>query len=265
MQSENYIDTNKALWNEKTKHHVDSAFYGMDAFMAGATSLKEIELPLLGDIRDKSILHLQCHFGQDTISMARMGAKVTGADLSDAAIAKAREVAGELGCNAEFICCNVYDVRDHLDKQFDIVFTTYGTIGWLPDLKAWAGVIASSLKPGGKLVFVEFHPVIWMFDNEISKLEYSYFKREPIIEKLKGTYADTDAPMELESISWNHGLAEVMASLTDAGLRIESFREYDFSPYNCFHDMVETEPGRFQLKGKEGILPVAYSIRAVKD
>src|SRR5690606_6870502 len=133
--TENYIDINKALWNEKTKHHVESEFYDMQGFEKGETSLKEIELELLGDIRGKKILHLQCHFGQDSLSLARMGANVTGVDLSDSAIAKAQELAGKLEVDAQFICSDIYDLPNNLDEQFEIVFTSYGVIGWLPDMK----------------------------------------------------------------------------------------------------------------------------------
>src|SRR5687767_3921500 len=133
-KSQNYIEINRALWNERTRHHVSSAFYDMEGFMAGNTSLKEIELPLLGDVKGKSVLHLQCHFGQDSLSLSRMGAKVTGIDLSEAAIEKAREINKDLGLDAEFIVSDVYETPSKLNKQFDIVFTTYGTIGWLPDM-----------------------------------------------------------------------------------------------------------------------------------
>ena len=138
---ENYIEVNRKLWNERTKHHLNSAFYDMDGFVAGNSSLKEIELELLGDISGKSVLHLQCHFGQDTLSLCRMGTKATGVDLSDEAITTAQKLANDMGLDATFICCNVYDLPRHLNETFDIVFTTYGTIGWLPDLKPWASLI----------------------------------------------------------------------------------------------------------------------------
>src|SRR6187551_1118010 len=162
----NYLDINKASWNQRTAVHVASDFYGVDAFVKGKSSLQQIELGLLGDVAGKSILHLQCHFGQDTLSLARLGAKVTGVDLSDVAITEARKLARELGLSTDFICCNVYDLPQQLEQQFDVVFTSYGAIGWLPDLDRWAQIVRRFLKPGGRLVLVEFHPFVWMFDDQ---------------------------------------------------------------------------------------------------
>lgn len=161
----NYIEKNRQSWNQRTELHVTSAFYDVPGFINGASSLKDIELQLLGDVTGKTILHLQCHFGQDTLSLARLGATVTGIDLSDKAIEAARELAQKVQQDATFICCDLYDLPNYLDEQFDIVFTTYGTIGWLPDLDKWAKIVSRYLKPGGQFVFVEFHPVAWMFDD----------------------------------------------------------------------------------------------------
>ena len=178
----NYIKKNKTLWNKRTDYHFNSEFYDVDNFINGKSSLNDIELDLLGDIKNKTILHLQCHFGQDTLSLARLGAIVTGVDLSDNAINKAKELAVKLNSNARFICCDVYDLPEHLKEKFDIVFTSYGTIGWLPDLNKWARLIADFLKPGGTFILVEFHPFLWIFDNDFNNVEYSYFKSEPIVE-----------------------------------------------------------------------------------
>ena len=261
---ENYIEVNRKLWNERTKHHLNSAFYDMDGFVAGNSSLKEIELELLGDISGKSVLHLQCHFGQDTLSLCRMGTKATGVDLSDEAITTAQKLANDMGLDATFICCNVYDLPRHLNETFDIVFTTYGTIGWLPDLKPWASLINQYLNPRGQFIFAEFHPAVWMFDNDFSYVQYSYFNREPIIELEQGTYGDKQAPIRLESVGWNHSIDEVLQNLIDAGLNIRTFREYDYSPYNCLEKMLEIAPGKWQIKGMAGKLPLVYSLKATK-
>ncbi|HEY9178255.1 MAG TPA: class I SAM-dependent methyltransferase, partial [Flavipsychrobacter sp.] len=229
-----YFDTNRALWNEKTKHHTASAFYDMEGWLAGNTSLKEPELELLGDINDKAILHLQCHFGQDSLSLARMGARVTGTDISDAAIEYATQLNEQLGLNARFVVTDTYGVPEVINEKFDLVFTSYGVIGWLPDMRRWANAIAGMLKPGGRLVFVEFHPAVWMFDNGFSYIQYSYFNRGPIIETLEGTYADRDAEIQMKEIGWNHALADVLQALIDAGLQVDTFKEYDYSVYNCF-------------------------------
>ena len=260
----NYIEVNKALWDAKTKHHTDSAFYDTDSFLKGRSSLNDIELGLLGDVSGKTILHLQCHFGQDTLSLARVGAITTGVDFSIEAINKARELNKQLGLSAEFVCTDIYELPGALDKQFDIVYTSYGVIGWLPDMHRWAQIVARYLKPGGRFVFVEFHPVVWMFNSEFSFVQYSYFNRDAIVETISGTYADRDAPVKHVEIGWNHDLSEVIQNLIAAGLRIDAFKEYDYSPYNCFSNMVMVEPGKFQIAGSEGKMPMLYSLVATK-
>ena len=259
-----YLSKNRAAWNKKTEVHFGSEFYDMKGFLDGKTSLKKIELDLLGDIQSKTVLHLQCHFGQDTLSLARMGAIVTGVDLSDKAIEKAIEIAREINVPAAFICCNIYDLPNHLHQKFDIVFTTYGTIGWLPDIEEWAKVVSHFIKPGGKFIFAEFHPVVWMFDNDFTKIEYDYFQSSPIIETEEGTYADVSASIQPETISWNHGMAEVIHALLKNGLELQSLDEYDYSPYNCFKGMVEYEPGKFRIKHLEKRIPMVYSLSAMK-
>ncbi|MBS1635091.1 MAG: methyltransferase domain-containing protein [Bacteroidetes bacterium] len=260
----NYLIKNKEAWNLRTAVHVGSRFYDMPAFMSGATSLQSIELDMLGSVAGKKILHLQCHFGQDSLSLARMGARVTGIDLSDVAIEKARELNHELKLDAEFICCDVYSLPENLNVQFDIVFTTYGTIGWLPDMDRWASVVSHFLKPGGELVFVEFHPVVWMFDEGFRQIDYNYFNEKPIEETSSGTYTDPDAPLRYETVSWNHSLSEVMQALIRQGLNIRQFKEYDYSPYNCFQNMVEVAEHRFRIKHIGNKMPMVYSILAVK-
>lgn len=259
----NYLEINRQLWNNKTEVHIRSDFYNLENFKKGGTSLAPIELEQLGDVRGKSLLHLQCHFGMDTLSWARRGANVTGVDLSDKAIATAQQLAKDLKIDARFICCDIYDLPKYLDAQFDIVFTSYGTIGWLPDLKPWGEVIARYLKPGGEFHFIEFHPMVWMFDDDLSYVQYSYFNKEAIVEVTNGTYADRSAPLKDQSISWNHSLSDVFQALLDQGLSIEQFTEYDWSPYNIFPRGIEIEPGKWQTQGMEGKLPMIFALKAV--
>lgn len=260
----NYAEINKASWNKKVQFHIDSDFYDNDNFLKGKSSLNTIELELLGNLKGKSVLHLQCHFGQDTLSMARMGATVTGLDISDEAIQKAREFNEQLGLDAKFVCCNVYDIEEHVDQQFDIVFSSYGTIGWLPDLEKWAKLIAKYLKPGGQLVFAEFHPVIWMFDDDFKKVAYKYDSPEAIVETYSGTYAEKEAEIESKYVMWNHGLATVFKNLLTAQLTITHFEEYDYSPYPCFNQVVEFEKGKWRVKEFGDKVPYVYSIVAKK-
>ena len=248
----------------RTQYHISSRFYEMENFIKGKTSLNEIELDLLGNIEGKSILHLQCHFGQDTISLARMGAHVTGIDFSDKAIAEAKLLAKQTNVEAKFICCDIYDLPVYLNEKFDIVFTSYGTIGWLPDLDKWAKIISRFLRDEGILIFVEFHPVVWMFDNNFEKIGYNYFNTESIEETENGTYADKDAPITTETISWNHSLSEVINSLLYNNMNLSSFDEYNYSPYNCFNETIEFETGKFRIKHLEDKIPMLYAIKAIK-
>ncbi len=260
----NYQSTNRDAWNKRVSAHLASDFYAIEGWKAGKSSLNNIELALLGDVAGKSILHLQCHFGQDSLSLARMGAEVVGVDLSDESILAARKLNTELGLNAEFLVSDVLELITKTDQKFDIVFTSYGTIGWLPDLNKWAATIAHHLKPKGKLVFVEFHPVVWMFDDDFDKVAYSYFQDEAIVETTTGTYADTEAPFEKTEISWNHGLAEVFHALEGNGLILKSFEEYDYSPYNCFSGMKKLAERKFIIEKHGNKLPMVYSLVAEK-
>lgn len=259
---EKYLELNKNNWNNRVSGHLASDFYRMEAFHAGENSLKEIELALLGDIQGKSVLHLQCHFGQDTLSMARMGAKVTGVDFSEKAIEAAQELARELSIKANFHCCDIYRAPQFIAEKFDIVYTTYGTIGWLPDLDRWAQVVSHFLKPNGKFIFVEFHPVVWMFDDDFNQLAYNYFQDEPIVEEVSGSYADKSMQITDTTITWNHGLSEVYQALQNAGLTIDHFSEYPFSPYDCLKDLIEVEPNRFQVKHLVNKIPMVYALTA---
>ena len=261
---ENYIAINRESWNKRTTLHLASDFYNVQGFLQGNSSLNSIELELLGDVKGKKILHLQCHFGQDSLSLARMGAQVTGVDLSDVAIESAKMLSKESGTHAEFICCDLYDLPKHLDAQFDLVFTSYGTIGWLPDLQKWAQVISKFLKSGGNFVFAEFHPVVWMFDDDFENVAYQYFKSAAILETTTGTYADKKAAIALESVNWNHALSEVFDSLVKEGISIDTFREYDYSPYNCFQKTVEFEPGKYRIEHLGNKIPMVYALRGTK-
>jgi ubiquinone/menaquinone biosynthesis C-methylase UbiE len=236
----------------------------MNNFIKGRSSLNSIELELLGDLKGKTILHLQCHFGQDTISLSRLGAEATGVDLSDRAIERAKQIAKDTHSNTTFICCDIYELPNYLDKQFDIVFTSYGTIGWLPNLDTWAKIISRYLKPSGQFVLVEFHPLVWMFDDNFEEIKYRYFNSGAIVESESGTYADKKADITQEYVTWNHDLGEVINSLIQNGLEICSFNEYDYSPYDCFNKTLEFEPGKYRIEHLENKIPMVYSISAKK-
>jgi len=259
-----YFDSNKKIWNDRVPVHAVSSFYDVESFKSGKSSLNFIELEELGDVKGKSLLHLQCHFGQDSLSWARMGAKVTGVDFSDEAIKLARQLNDELKLDTEFICSNVYDLKENLNKKFDIIFTSYGVIGWLPDLDKWAEIISHFLKPGGVFNIVEFHPFVWMLDDKLEFIKYSYFNTEVIAEEVHGTYSDREALLTGTEYGWNHPFSEVITSLHTHGIQVQSFKEFPFSVYNCFPNMVQGEDGWWRIKGLENKIPMMYSLKAIK-
>ncbi|MFT4698242.1 MAG: SAM-dependent methyltransferase [Flavobacteriaceae bacterium] len=265
MGFQNEYNTNKETWNKKVAVHAASEFYNMEYFKKGDSSLHSYELNALGDVKGKSLLHLQCHFGQDTLSWSRMGAKCTGVDISEEGIKLAKELKEELKLDATFVCCNVLDTSKHVTEQFDVVFASYGTIGWLPELQPWAKMIAERLKPGGTFYIVEFHPIVWMFDyaENPPKMRYGYHQKEVVFEEYAGTYADPDSDMISKEFGWNHSLGEIINVLVNEGLHIEYLNEYDASPYNIFPDLEKRLDGYYELPSK--LYPLLFEVKATKS
>ncbi len=263
--TEHYFEANRALWNKKTPVHINSEFYDVEGFKAGRNVLAEIELKeMANDVKSKSLLHLQCHFGLDTLSFARMGAKVTGIDISDEAINKANALKKEVDLDANFVRCNVYDTRQHVKDTFDIVFTSYGTIGWLPELDTWAKVIAESTKKGGYFYMADFHPFVWMMDYNFTKIQYAYFNDGVIEDESETTYTDGEKIEKSKEYGWNHSISDILNALLKHGFELQFFNEHNFSPYNCFNNTAEVGERRWQIKGLEGVLPMVYSFKMVK-
>ncbi|WP_068547722.1 class I SAM-dependent methyltransferase [Thalassotalea crassostreae] len=253
-----YININKEAWNKRTKVHVDSKFYDVKAFKNGKSSLNKIELEQLGNVDRKSLLHLQCHFGQDTLSWARLGAKVTGVDLSTAAIAQAKQLNLDLGLDAKFIADDIYNFGAHNSEQFDIVYTSYGVLCWLPDLTRWAQLIEDSLSIGGEFHLVEFHP----FNDLLSG--YSYFPQvDPDVEE-EGTYTENCDGETSTVVTWAHSISEVVNALISVGLNIELFNEYPYSPYDCFEGLKHVPELGFEMISKGQQVPLIYTIKARK-
>ena len=271
---------NLALWNHWTKVHEKSAFYDVEGFKAGTTSLWPLELEELGlYVREgTTLLHLQCHFGLDTMSWARLGAEVVGLDLSDEAITLARRLADEVGLSgrAEFICADLYDADAHLgDRRFDVVFVSWGAIEWLPDLERWAAIIARHLEPGGTFYMAEIHPFGYALDEVPGEHDVQVKYRlqpapdKPEVEPIDGSYADRDADTTgLVAYGWQHSLAEVTGALIGAGLRIEHLHEFPTSPAPSWDWMVQDEDRWWWLPAPDGgrrkDLPLSYSLRATR-
>jgi len=261
------MKSNRGLWNEWTPHHAQSEFYDLEGFKNGRCTLKSIELEELGDVSGKSLLHLQCHFGMDTLSWARRGAKVTGVDFSDNAIDIARSLSKELGIEASFICSNIYDLPQNLDGEFDIVFTSYGVICWIPDLKKWAEVIAHFLKPGGIFYIVTGHPFATVFNEskDATELEIirSYFHSlEPEGYLPDGSYAVSNISVSNRGYEWTHSLSDVINALINAGLKIEFLHEFPLGFFKAYPIMEQDEAGWWHIEGDR--IPLTFSLKAIR-
>jgi SAM-dependent methyltransferase len=265
-----YLKANQETWDTWTRYHVESKFYDVDRFKAGTKTLDPIALAGPGDVTGKSLLHLQCHFGMDTISWARMGAHVTGVDFSEEAINAARSLASALGIAATFIHSDLYDLPQHLEGQFDVVFTSHGVLCWLPDLERWAQVIAHFLKPGGIFYIVEGHPIAFLFDERREDAElrlfYPYFQGlEPLCAEEHGSYAVPDAPIHSVTYQWIHPMADIIGSLLRAGLRITAFEEYPFVAWAMFPWMERRADRWWQLPPGRANIPLMFSLKAAKE
>lgn len=269
--NDHYMDANRRHWDEVVDIHVRSDFYDVASFKAGRSTLKQVEVTELGEVRGKTLLHLQCHFGVDTLSWARHeGAIVTGVDFSEAAIEQARALAAELEIAARFVHSNVYDLPNVLDERFDVVFTSYGVLCWLPDLDRWARVAAHFVRPGGTFYIVEAHPLLHVFDDTTGvddlHVKYPYFATaEPLSFDYAGTYASGDATIEnRRTYEFPHSLADIVSSLIDAGLRIEHLHEFPFSTSQFLPFTRRLADGTVRLTKHDGSVPLMFSIRATK-
>ena len=254
-----YLECNKKAWNTRTPTHIASKFYNQNKFLSGNTTLNTIELDSLGDIKDKTLLHLQCHFGQDSISLDRMGAQVTAVDFSDISISEAKKLNLKNNTNVSFIESDVLNLN--LNKKFDLVFSSYGVIGWLPDLNAWAKTISNHLKKGGEFLLTEFHP----FLNLIIDDDQDYFfDPHPHIEKSNSTYTDGKLNNKTTTCWWNHSLTEIFIALEANGLKLLHFEEFDYSPYKL-EGMIEKSNEKFVLEKKAtNRLPYVFNLKAIK-
>jgi SAM-dependent methyltransferase len=265
-----YSAANKALWEEWTEIHVRSAFYDVEGWKAGR-GLPELLLEEVGDVAGKDLLHLQCHFGLDTLSWARLGARVTGVDFSERAVAHARALAAEARLEATFVQADVLDLPAALGGDFDVVFTSFGVLGWLPDLARWGRVAARYVRPGGFLYVAEGHPFALGFDEDDPselRLRWPYFTTaEPLAFPVQGSYADPDADVQASTeYGWQHSLGEVVTALAAAGLRVEWLHEHAYAAWKMFPFCVEARWGGrrwWRLPGElHGRLPLTFSLKA---
>ncbi|MCA9320514.1 MAG: methyltransferase domain-containing protein [Planctomycetes bacterium] len=262
---EDHFEANRRLWDTKAPIHHQSSFYDLDGFRRTKDSLNAIERDGLGDVRGKSLLHLQCHFGQDTLSWAHRGAEVTGVDFSGEGIRLARQLSAELDIPATFVEANVLELDRQLEGSFDIVFTSYGTTCWLPDLARWAEVIDHFLAPGGTFYIADFHPMLQMFDHGSQTLAYEYFGRaEPNFEQTQGSYAAPEADIRLAEYFWQHSLSEILTPLLARGLELLEFKEFPSSPYDAFPNTRRLADGSYRFGDQTVDIPHVFSLKMRK-
>lgn len=263
-----FLRANQKLWNEWTSEHEKSPFYDVEGFKAGKERLKSIELEEVGAVRGKTLLHLQCHFGLDALAWARHGAMVTGVDLSDESIALARSLSRELRVPANFVCADILTLPDHLQGQFDIVFTSYGILHWLRDLKRWAQVIEHFLKPGGFFYIVEDHPFMRVFSSDpalgIKPDNPYFFSEEPYKAETTGSYATNFEGETRTYYMWDHSIGEVINSIIEAGLQIEFLHEFPFALRAKFPNMLKSDDGYWRFPPQFSMIPLLFSLKANK-
>jgi SAM-dependent methyltransferase len=274
--SEDYRTLNRASWDERAPAHVASPGYNVDDFRRDPAYLSDVvrfDRPLLGDVSGLRGVHLQCHIGTDTISLARLGARMTGLDFSPAAVAEATALSAELGAGVDFVESDVYDAAQVLPNGvYDLVFTGIGALCWLPSVARWAEVVGRLLAPGGRLFLREGHPMLWAMadplpDDGTLRVELPYFEREePMVFDDDSTYVETDHVFQhTVTHEWNHGLGEIVTALLDQGLVLETFVEHDSVPWEAFPGHMEDRPGgEHRLRDRPWRLPHSYTISARK-
>jgi SAM-dependent methyltransferase len=263
---------NRANWDSRVDTHFSSEEYGVARFQSDPAHLSgvvQFDRTNLGDIAGKSLVHLQCHIGTDTVSLARLGAKVTGVDFSEKSIEAARHLSDLAATPARFVVSEVYDTPDTLAEKFDIVYTGVGAICWLPDIAGWARVVSELLKPGGMFYLREGHPVMWSLDFENKddgrlSFKYPYFEGEPNEFDFDYTYAGQGLVSHPKTFDWNHGVGEILSALIGAGLRLDAIDEYDFCEWQGLDNMVETDEGVWRLPEESVRIPLMWSVRATK-
>lgn len=267
-----YVKTNRKRWDELADIHYTSEFYNVKEFKKGGISISNLEIKEVGDVKGKKLLHLQCHFGKDTLSWARLGAEVTGVDFSSRAIELAQQLSSEIGVEAAFVHSDI----DKLDKSvlepgsFDIIYTSHGAIYWLPDLKEWARIISYFLKPNGVFYIADSHPTGNIFDDECENdliVRYPYFHEEKPLEfDYDGSYASEEAKLQnKKEYGWVHNIGYIVNSLIEAGLCIEFIHEYPFVSWKLFPFLEEKEVGWWYLPEKFPKLPLTFTLKAKKD
>ncbi len=273
-QHRDHLAVNRANWDERAPAHAASPGYAVERFLADPTFLSDVvrfDLPRLGDVRGLRGVHLQCHIGTDTVSLARLGAHMTGLDFSPTALAQARSLAAGAGVDVEFVEAELHQAPEVLGQGgFDLVFTGVGALCWLPSIRDWAAVVAALLRPAGRLFLREGHPVLWTLadrEDDLLVLEHAYFEREePEIWDEPGTYVETETAFaHTITHEWNHGLGEIVTALLAVGMELTMLTEHDSVPWEALPgQMEEAGPGEWRLRDRPWRLPHTYTLQATK-
>lgn len=265
---DDYFNTNRLHWDERAAVHPTTDFYDIAGFIDGKCALNPVEVSEVGDVAGKRLLHLQCHFGLDTLSWARRGAKVTGVDFSERGIEEARQLATRVQLPARFIQSAVYDLPQALDEEFDLVFTSYGALCWLPDIRRWAEIAARYVRPGGFLYVAEIHPMAMVWDDENAaelRPRYPYFySKNPLRWEMDGSYAAPDHTFSNKvTFDWQHTLGDIVSAVIGTGLRLEFLHEFPHCCFRALPQMVQGEDRQWRLPGEQ-LLPFTFSLKATK-
>jgi len=263
------MDANRANWDERTAIHLESDFYDVEGWLASGSGPREREIQALGDVTGLSLVHLQCHFGKDTLSWARAGATVTGLDFSPAAIDAARDLSERAGLASvsRFVCANVYDAYEALaHATFDVVYVSLGAINWLPSIERWAEQVAALMAPGGRFYIHDIHPFSWALSDDRPWIEHGYFEEaEPYVDDSGETYADQSRQIEnRRNYEWSHGIGEIVNSLITQGLRVDSLVEHDWTVNPRFPWLVRNAGGNWTNPGDMPRMPLTFTLLASK-
>ncbi len=290
IEPADYLAINRANWDSRAPIHAQN--YGIERLLSDPSTLSQVvefDRPGLGDLSGLDVVHLQCHIGTDTLSLHRLGGRVTGVDLSPASLAEARKLAALAGAPIDYVESDVYSAPEALGgRRFDLVYTGIGAIGWLPDIRRWAEVVSALLRPGGRLFIREGHPVLWAAivvrisadpadrdqqptitaaGQDTVALELPYFEQAAgMAWHEESTYAGDDRVGSPDTLEWNHGLGEIITALFDAGLQLTSFTEHDSVPYEALPGLMDFDQstGEYRLRDRPERLPASYTLTAVK-
>lgn len=258
---------NRANWDDRVAIHLASDMYGVEGWLAGDRDPRPWEADAIGDVTGLDVVHLQCHFGLDSLSLAHVGANVTGVDFSRKAIAAATDLAQRAGLadRARFVEANVMLVSEALGgATFDLVYVSLGALNWLPSVEQWALQVAKLLRPGGRLFLHDSHPLSWALADDEVRVEHTYFEEElPFVSDYEQTYTDGDTPIEhTRTYEWNHSVGEILNALLDRGLRIDRVTEHDWTAWPRYPWLVETGPQRWEIPPGRPRLPLSLTVLA---